>query len=67
MGLISLNAENLGSENLMASKLLAVIVGGLKKKSAARPWPYSKHSARVREQPGLNQSQSLMACNFATL
>ena len=32
---------NIGSVDLRALKLLAVKVGGLKKKSAARPWPHS--------------------------
>ena len=51
----------------MASKLPAVKVRGLKKKSAIWPWPKSNHSARVWVVPGSNHSQSLMAGNFAAL
>ena len=51
----------------MTSKLPALKVGGLKKKSAKRPRPHSNRSARVREGPGSNHSQSLMASNFAAL
>ena len=36
-----LNAENLGSVDQRAANLLAVKVGGLKKKSAGRPRPQS--------------------------
>ena len=50
-----------------ALKLLAVKVGGLKKMSAAQPWPHSDQSAQIRVRPGLNHSQSLMAVNFAAL
>ena len=50
-----------------AAKLLSVKFGGLKKKSAIRPRPHSNRSARIRERPGLNHSQALMACNFAAL
>ena len=50
-----------------AAKLLAVNVRGLKKKSANRPWPQSKQSARVRCLACSNHSQSLMADNFAAL
>ena len=50
-----------------ASKLLAVKVGGLKKKSAARPGPHSNQSAEIRDRPGSNHSQSLIAGNFAAL
>ena len=35
------NAENLGSVGQRAAKLLAVNIGGLKKKSAIRPRPQS--------------------------
>ena len=49
------------------SKLQALKVGGLKKKSAIRPQPHSNRSARVQERPGSNHSQSLMAGNFAAL
>ena len=57
----------MGSVGQRAAKLLAVNVGGLKKKSANRPRPHSKQSARIRVCPGLNHSQSLMAGNFAAL
>ena len=57
----------MGSVDQRAAKLLAVNFGGLKKKSANRPWPHSNHSASVREHPGSNHSQSLMASNFAAL
>ena len=50
-----------------ASKLLAVKVGGLKKKSTIWPRPLSNQSARVQLQPGLNLSQSLTDSNFAAL
>ena len=42
----------MGSVGQRASKLLAVKVGGLNKKSAAWPWPHSKYSACIREQQG---------------
>ena len=58
-------AENLKSVGQTAAKWLAVKVGGLKKKSAFQPRPHSNWSARVREHPGSNHSQSLMAGNFA--
>ena len=45
-----------------AAKLLAVNLGGLKKKSANRPLP---HWVRTRAKS--NYSQSLMAGNFAAL
>ena len=51
----------------MALKLLAVKVGGLKKKSADQPWSHLNQSARIRERPGSNHSQSLMAGNFVAL
>ena len=51
----------------MASKLLTVKVGGLKKKYAFQPWPHSNRSARVRDHTGSNHSQSLMAGKFAAL
>ena len=63
----SFNAENLRSIGQRALKLLAVKVGGLKKKSANQPRPLSNHSARIRVVPGSNHSQSLMAGNFAAL
>ena len=46
-GFRSFITENLESVGQRASKLPAVKVGGLKKKSAIRPWPLSNHSARV--------------------
>ena len=49
------------------AKLLAVKVGGLKKKSAGRPWPHSNQSAWVRVLAWSNHSQSLMAGDFAAL
>ena len=61
----SFNSVNTGFVDLRALKLLAVKVGGLKKKSAA--WPHSNQSARIRERRGSNHSQSLMAGNFAAL
>ena len=60
-------ANNLGSVDQRAAKLLAVKVGGLKKKSAGQPRPHSNQSARVRFRSRSNHSQSLMASNFATL
>ena len=50
-----------------ASKLLTVKVGGLKKKSAARPRPYLNQLSKIRFQPGSNHSQSLMVANFTAL
>ena len=63
----SLNAENLGSVDLRASKLLTIKVGGLKKKSAFQPRPPSNRSARVHDHLGSNHSQSLKAGKFAAL
>ena len=63
----SFNAKNLGTVGQRAAKLLAVKVGGLKKKSAAQTWPHSNHSAQVQDGPGSNHSQSLMAGNFVAL
>ena len=57
----------MGSVSQKAAKLLAVKVGGLKKKSSTRPWPHSNQSARIRDHPRSNRSQSLMAGNFAAL
>ena len=57
----------MGSVGQRAAKLLAVNVGGLKKKSANRPRPQTKQSARVRTQAKSNHSQSLMAGKFAAL
>ena len=42
-------------------------VGGLKKKSADQPRPYSNQLAQIRERLGSNHSQSLMAENFEAL
>ena len=47
--------------------MLAVKVRGLKKKSANQPRPHLNHSAHIRERPGSNHSQSLMARNFAAI
>ena len=66
-GFRSFNTVNMGSVGQRASKLLAVKVGGLKKKSAIWPWPLSNQSARVRLRPGSNLSQSLTDSNFAAL
>ena len=66
-GFRSFNTDNVGSVGQRASKLPAVKVGGLKKKSAAQPWPHSNQSASVRSRTNLNHSQSLMAGNFAAI
>ena len=66
-GFRSFNAKNLRSIDQRASKLLAVKVGGLKKKSAIWPRPLSNQSARVRLRLGSNLSQSLTDSNFAAL
>ena len=58
---------NMGSVSQMAAKLLAVKVGGLKKKSAAWPQPYLNQSAQIRVCLGLSHSQSLMDGTFAVL
>ena len=63
----SFNIVKMGSVGQRASKLLAVKVGGLKKKSAIWPRPLSNQSAWIRVVPGSNHSQSLMAGNFAAL
>ena len=60
-------AQNLESVGQRAAKLLAVKVGGLKKKSAFQPWPHSNRSARVHDHQGSNHSPSLMAGKFAAL
>ena len=60
-----LNAENLGSVGQRAAKLLAVKVGGLKKKSAGRPRPQSASLLRFDSRSRSNHSESLMAGNFA--
>ena len=59
----SFDAENLGSVDLRAAKLLAVKVGDLKKSLPPDP-------GHTRTRPvcaGSNHSQSLMARNFAAL
>ena len=63
----SLNAVNIGSVDQRASKLLAVKVGGLKKKSANRPRPHLNHSAQIRLHQGSKHSQTLTASNFEAL
>ena len=60
-----LNAENLGSVGQRAAKLLAVKVGGLKKKSAGRPRPQSASLLGFDSRSRSNHSESLMANNFA--
>ena len=57
----------MGSVGQRAAKLLAVNVGGLKKKSAIRYQPHLSQSARVQTRAKLNHSQSLMPVNFAAL
>ena len=59
----SFDAENLGSVDLRAAKLLAVKVGDLKKSLPPDPG----HTRTSRVCVGLNHSQSLMAGNFAAL
>ena len=66
-GFRSFNTENFGSVGQRASKLPAVKVGGLKKKSAIRPRPQSASLPRFEPQTRTNHSQSLMAGNFAAL
>ena len=57
------DAENLGSLDLRAAKLLAVKAGDLKKSLPPDPG----HTRTSRVYAGLNHSQSLMAGNFAAL
>ena len=57
----------MGSVDWRALKLLAFKVGGLKKKSAIRPWPHLNRSAQVRLWLGSNHSQSLTDNIFAAL
>ena len=64
---LDLSMVKIGSVCQLAEKLLAVKVGGLKKKVAIWPRPLSNHSARVRLRPGSNLSQSLTDSNFAAL
>ena len=66
-GFRSFNTVNMGSVGQRASKLLAVKVGGLKKKSAIWPRPLSNQSAGSRLRSGSNLSQSLTDSNFAAL
>ena len=63
----SFNTVFLESVGQRTSKLLAVKVGGLKKKSAIWPWPLLNQSVRVRLRAGSNLSQSLTDSNFAAL
>ena len=63
----SFSAVNMGSVDQRASKLLAFKFGGLKKKSATRPKPYSNQFAWVWLWLGLNHSQRLRNGNFAAL
>ena len=63
----SFNSKNLGSAGQRAAKLLAVKVGGLKKKSASQPWPQSASLRGFDSRSRFNHSQSLMAGNFAAL
>ena len=66
-GFRSFNIVNMGSVGQRASKLLAVKVGGLKKKFAIWPRPLLNQSARVRLRLGSNLSQSLTDINFTAL
>ena len=59
--------DDMGSVGQRAAKLLAVNVGGLKKKSAIRPRPHLSQSAKVRTRAQAKHSQSLMAGSFAAL
>ena len=61
---LTLNMKSVGQRE---SKLLAVKVGGLKKKSAIWPRPLSNQSAWVWLRPGSNLSQSFTDSNFAAL
>ena len=66
-GFRSFNTVNMGSVGQKASKLLAVKVGGLKKKSTTRSRPHLNQSAWIQDHPGSNHSQSLMAGKFEAL
>ena len=66
-GFRSFSAKNLGSVGQRAAKLLAVKVGGLKKKSAGRPRPHTNQSAQVRLWARFYHSLSLTAGNFTAL
>ena len=59
----SFDAENLGSVDLRAAKLLAVKVGDLKKSLPPDPG----HTRTSRVYTGSNHSKSLMAGNFLAL
>ena len=63
----TLNAENLGSVSQRAAKLLAVKIGGLKKKSASRPRPQLASLPGFDSRSRSNHSQSLLAGNFAAI
>ena len=63
----SFYAQTLGSVGQRAAKLLAVKVGGLKKKSASWPRPQSASVPGFDSRSRSNHSQSLMAGNFAAL
>ena len=52
-GFRSFTTENLGSVGQRASKLPAVKVGDLKKKSAAQPQPHLNQSALDSRMPGV--------------
>ena len=61
---------NMGSVGQRATKLLAIKVGVLKKKSASSAIPAKLCAiafGRVRIRPGWNHFQSLMAINFTAL
>ena len=66
-GFRSFNTVNMGPVGQRALKLIAVKVGGLKKKSAIWPRPLSNQSALVWLRPGSNLTQSLTDSNFAAL
>ena len=63
----SFNTKDFGSAGQRAAKLLAVKVGGLKKKSASWPQPQSASLPGFDSWSQSNHSQSLMASNFAAL
>ena len=57
----------MGSVGQRASKLLAVKVGGLKKKSAIWPQPLSNQSARVQLRPGsFSKFERQQLCRYLT-
>ena len=57
----------MGSVGQRAAKLLAVNVGGLKKKVCHLAWAPVGQSARGRTRGKSNHPQNLMAGNFAAL